>query len=285
MSGLRVVIAYNPQSGSFSQKRLDQLRAAFTVAGYDCDFADSHGSELPRLAIGADHLCIVGGDGTLRDVVACIGRANDLPPISVYPAGTINLVARELSYPRKIPDFVKRVTAGSPLRALHLGILQSRPMLVCASVGPDSLSVAAVSNDLKRRAGRFAYLAALFRLFLQWPRHQLTVLANGQKFACEAAFVLKGRYFAGPWRLSRDADMTGPAFQLLLLHRARRSDYLRLIISIIAIPALASRHWVRFAASSVEIAAQTALPVQVDGDIAAVLPVTATVDPVPVWFS
>jgi diacylglycerol kinase (ATP) len=281
----RVVIAFNPKSGSFSQSRLDQLCNAFGRAGYACDFADSYGEDLLTLTPGASHLCVVGGDGTLRDAIGRLRGIEGLPPINIFPGGTINLVARELLYPRDIEKYVARVISGQPSSRLFLGQVNHLPMLVCASIGPDSLAVASVSEQLKARIGRFAYAVALIQLLARWPRNKLEVRANGQTYQCEAAFVLKGRYFAGPFRLSKDAEMASDLLQVLLLPRARRRDYLQLILSVVAIPAFSAKHWIRFSASSADITGNTALPVQIDGDIAAALPVTIGVNVEPVDFA
>lgn len=285
MNPLKVVIAYNPASGSFSQSRLDKLSKAFLAAGYQPDLINSYSEEFIGAVQNSDHVCVVGGDGTLREVIARLRNFSGLPPISVYPAGTINLVAREALYPAGIEKFVGRVVGGHPPRSHYLGELSGHPMLVCASVGPDSLAVSLATTGLKRLIGRFAYVVAFAKVLLRWPRHALTVSANGEEFGCEAAFILKGRYFAGPWQLSADADLRDPGFQLLLLPRARRRDYLRLILSAIAFPRLASKRWIRLRTESVEITGDSALPVQADGDIVSALPITAHVQQRPVEYA
>lgn len=276
---------FNPQSGSFSQSRLDRLGAAFADAGYTPTFADSYREDFAQVAADADLICVVGGDGSLRDIISWLGAQEKLPPISVYPAGTINLVARELHYPADIALFVKRVTQPSQERLHYFGMVNDARMLVCASVGPDSAAVASFSNNLKSRIGRFAYLAAFAKLLWRWPRCSLKVLANGEAYHCEAVFVLKGRYFAGPWRISRSADLTRPDFQLVLLPMARRRDYFRLILSAIGPSVFISKSWIRIRTASAKISSDEALPVQVDGDIVASLPITVTIHPQPVKFA
>jgi diacylglycerol kinase (ATP) len=280
-----VTIAYNPKSGRHSQKRLDALRGAFGAAGYDCEFADSYSDALIPLATKSSHLCVVGGDGTLRDVIARISGLGRVPPVSVYPAGTINLVAREAGYPAHIGKFVARVLNGQSNPRLHYhGVLGEQPLLVCASVGPDSIAVAQVSESLKSRVGRFAYAASLIQVMLRWPRYQMTVTADGNTYNCEAVFVLKGRYFAGPFQISRKADLIDPKFQLILLPHARRRDYVRLMISAMGVPGAASKNWLHLTAQSLEITAAQPIPVQVDGDIIATLPVQAVIHERPVRF-
>lgn len=280
-----MTIAYNAKSGRHSQRRLDALKAEFGKAGYDTEFADSYSDDLIPLAQKSSQLCVVGGDGTLRDVIARTRGAGDIPPISMFPAGTINLVSREAQYPGDIAQFVRRVTSDEYTpRAHYHGMLGDHPLLVCASVGPDSIAVAQVSEKLKRRVGRFAYAAALARVMLRWPRHKVTVVADGNAHPCEAVFILKGRYFAGPYQISRDAALTHPKFQVLILPRARRRDYLRLMISAMILPSAASKRWIRISAETVEINAAEPLPVQVDGDIVAALPVKVAIDAQPLEF-
>lgn len=280
-----VVIAYNPASGSYSQSRLDRLSKAFLAAGYRPHLINSYSEEFIGAVQNSGHVCVVGGDGTLREVIARLRNFPDLPPISVYPAGTINLVAREALYPAAIEKFVARVVGGHPPRAHYLGEVNGHTMLVCASVGPDSLAVSLAATGLKRVIGRLAYVAAFGKVLLRWPRHALTVSANGEEYRCEAAFILKGRYFAGPWQLSADADQRDPGFQLLLLPHARRRDYVRLILSAVAFPTLASKQWIRLRTDSVEITSDTALLVQADGDIVTALPITAHVQKRPVQYA
>jgi diacylglycerol kinase (ATP) len=287
-----IAIAYNAKSGRHSPKKLDALRAEFAKAGYDTALVDSYSAELIPMAAKSIQLCVVGGDGTLRDVIARITGQDDMPPVSVYPGGTINLVAREALYPANIPKFVARVTgatgATGTLRAHHHGTLNDHPVLVCASVGPDSLAVASVSERLKRNIGRFAYGVALAKRILRWPRHALTVTADGAVYECEAAFILKGRYFAGIWQISRVASLTQPAFQLLLLPRARRRDYIRLMIAASGLRWgcgwAESKEWLRLSAQRIEVRSTEPLPVQADGDIVAHLPIQAVVSPDPVRF-
>ncbi len=280
-----VALAYNPQSGRHSQARLDALCAAFAQAGYQTQCVDSHSADLIALASSSEQLCVVGGDGTLRDVIARLQGQLNIPPVSIYPAGTINLVAREIGHPGNMSKFVRCVTGDQArLRAHYHGVIGGHPMVVCASVGPDSIAVGAVSEALKRRIGRFAYAAAFLKLAVRWPRHPLSVVADGQSYKCEAAFILKGRYFAGPYKISRDAGVCQPTFQLVLLPRARRRDYLRLMISAMIAPYFASANWIKLQPQTIEISGKEALPVQADGDVVANLPIKAVINPNPVCF-
>lgn len=266
-------------SGNHNLHRLDILSAAFFRAGWEANLVDSYSAEFPQLAASSDHLCVVGGDGSLRDVVQKLADIKRLPTFSVYPAGTINLVAREADYSANVQKFVARVTGGELFRQHHHGLACGTPLMVCASVGPDSEVVANVSESLKRAIGRFAYVAALAKLLWRWPRHAIQVEADGAVFNGEAAFILKGRYFAGPWMIQPEADLTAPGFRVVILPTARRRDYLRLAISAAIHPIFASQKWHVMTARNVRVTADAPLPVQVDGDITAYLPLTVSIAP------
>ncbi len=254
------------------------LRAAFEESGWDAIFVNCYNDDLPKIAQGCDHICVVGGDGSLRDAIEKLANIPNAPPLSMYPAGTINLVAREARYPTNVKDFVARITGPGENRHHYHGLVNGKPLVVCASVGPDSAAVANVSQQLKRRIGRFAYVAAFGKLLWQWPRSRIQVLADGELIDGEAAFILNGRYFAGQFTLNANADLTEPCFQILVLPTARRRDYFRLALSAVIHPIFASKAWHKMPASSVTVRGDIALPVQIDGDIAATLPLAAAID-------
>ena len=72
-----------------------------------------------RLAIddAADQVRAVGEDGTLRHVIEAACKLDRRVGVSVYPAGTVNLVAMEYAYPKSAPAFARRLLTGAEGRA------------------------------------------------------------------------------------------------------------------------------------------------------------------------
>ncbi len=185
-----------------------------------------------QLSGAADLICVHGGDGTLRDTVQALGnRAGDVP-LCIAPAGTINLVARELGYardPGRLTDQVCAAWGRGPdgwVRA-PLYRLGDLPVVSCLSIGPDSHAVARVSGALKRRIGRLAYAVAMLNVLRDWPRETMAVsgeLSDGTPFACDAAAVIvsHGALFAGPFRLSPNAALAVDSVELIVLNRPSR---------------------------------------------------------------
>ena len=96
---MRLDLVYNPVAGSFRQGRLDALIAAFAARGATVTALPTT-RDGAQLSGSADLVCVHGGDGTLRDTVQALGARAGEVPLCIAPAGTINLVARELSVER-----------------------------------------------------------------------------------------------------------------------------------------------------------------------------------------
>src|SRR5689334_1450598 len=99
---MKLDLVYNPVAGSFRRSRLDALVAAFERRGVSVTLLPTT-REGVQLSGSADLVCVHGGDGTLRDTVQALGSRAGKVPLCIAPAGTINLVARELGYARD-PD-------------------------------------------------------------------------------------------------------------------------------------------------------------------------------------
>lgn len=228
---MKIDLVYNPAAGSFRQARLDALAAAFAARGMEVSAMPS-ARDGARLSGAADLVCVHGGDGTLRDTVQALGPAAGEVPLCIAPAGTINLVARELGYARRADALAAQVAAAwdrgpeSWTRA-PLYTLGRTPIVACLSIGPDSHAVAQVSAPLKRRIGRYAYVAAAMRQLARWPREPVDIsgeLADGTPFACSAEAVIAshGAFYAGPFRLSPRAGLAADSVELVTLHRSTR---------------------------------------------------------------
>lgn len=295
----RVVLACNPRAGHFREDRVASLRAALAAQGIAATVIDSLVYAADPARHRADAVGVVGGDGTARLVADAIAAAGLDPLLFVVPAGTVNLIARETGTADATPAGLAAALRDPACRALHrVARLDAdgpaaddttSTFLCCASIGPDSAVVSAVTDAAKCRWGRMAYVLAMAALLWRWPRHRLAVTVDGTTCMAEAAFVLKGRFYAGPWQLDPDAALDSAALHLVLLPRARRRDVARLALSALLGP-LAARlgcadpAWIRLAAHDIHIASDQPLPVQADGDAVATTPVRFSLATAPMRF-
>ncbi len=220
---MRIALVYNPNSAGRRLARIGALTRVLGKRGHVVTQHDSMTFRFPRDAPDAELLCLCGGDGTARLVIDGQEDLAALPPLAVYPMGTINLLARELGYPRDARGFAERIESDARSRVCRVGVAGERRFLACASLGADAWVVAGLSTVLKARVGRLAYVASLVRLLWNWPNGRFRVQAGGEVFAAEALFVLRGSYYAGPWTLDREANLP-PTHCMCCSCRARAGE-------------------------------------------------------------
>ncbi|PPI53315.1 diacylglycerol kinase [Rathayibacter toxicus] len=127
--------------------------------------ADDSGAAAARAALRAspDLVCAMGGDGTVR-AVASVLRGTSIP-YGVLPSGTGNLLARNLGLPLgSLADAVEIALLGQ-VRAIDVGTAtfddgQERVFMVMGGVGLDAEIMDKTDDELKKRVGWGAYIAA-----------------------------------------------------------------------------------------------------------------------------
>lgn len=284
MTGTIVQIIANPAAGSASRRRLRALANAFEAAGAHVRLSESRSGEVV-IDEAADHVCVVGGDGTLRHVLAAVRRAPARPlTLSLFPMGTVNLIARERGYPSDPASFVARALAAAPAHDHHVARIGDTVLSGVASVGPDSLAVADLSPRLKRVTGRFAYALSFVALLRRWPRPALTISTPAGEISCEAVYVAKGRFFAGPWSFAPRASVDQPMLHVIALRRARRRDFARFLWALWRGHDLAGRTGIIDLTCTELTIHGDREPLQADGDIVAHLPARIAIDPAPFPF-
>ena len=123
-----------------------------------------------RLAPRSGLVLVVGGDGTVNEVVA--GLAGSPSALGVIPAGTANVLARELGLPLE-PTLALRAVLRGEVRPMDLFRVNGRLGVSLAGAGPD----AAVTRWMARsRRGHIGYLSYLEGIRREFSRHRFSPL-------------------------------------------------------------------------------------------------------------
>jgi diacylglycerol kinase (ATP) len=150
------------------------------------------------LRAGVDVVVASGGDGTVTGCVA--GLAGSGIPLGVLPAGTGNLLARNLGLPLSRDDALAVALTGTD-RRLDVGIANGRPFVVMAGVGFDAQMLGDASEHLKKRVGWAAYVLSALRHFRDRPM-RIVVRADGAAAQrCRASGVIIGNCGSLPGRI------------------------------------------------------------------------------------
>ena len=256
----------NPHSGGFNPARLHYVVSELKGQGAEVLVT----LDAPFLLAGPfiTEIFVMGGDGTIRDAVSCLIRADVDLPVRILPTGTVNLISRELSERQE----------SDAATTYYTGVVNGHAMLMCASGGPDAHIVAMVSPLLKRWIGRGAYLVSALRQLLAWREDRFRLeLEDGRTIVCTAFYLAKGRYYAGPWSFAPQASGCEALFHGVALTKGGRLNYLRFAVEMLLGRPTMRKGLTRFSCESLGITSSAPAPVQIDGDCTDSCPVTLSV--------
>ena len=232
-----------------------------------------------------------GGDGTVRVVAEAL--AGSRTPLGLLPAGTGNLLARNLGLP--VPDLddalevaltgrdrridVGRVEFDLSGRDLHR---QRQTFLVMAGIGFDAEVMAAVEPRFKQRLGYWAYVVAGVRL-LRGPQLRVTLrLDDRPELTRRVRSVIVGNCgeLTGGVRLIPDAVVDDGWLDVVCIAPRGVVGWAAIVGAVLTRSRRGHPMVQYFRCRRVEIRAEKPSPVQLDGDPAGIARVLrATVDP------
>jgi YegS/Rv2252/BmrU family lipid kinase len=172
----RAAVVYNPLKGNpAALRKIVAARAKEESWGRTMwleTTIDDAGQELARRAVekGVDLVIAAGGDGTVRAVSE--GLRGTGIPLGIVPAGTGNLLARNLAIPLSSVEAAIRVAFTGVERSIDVGIAALRAtdgavsehaFVVMAGLGIDATIVANTNATLKKRVGWLAYVESGMR--------------------------------------------------------------------------------------------------------------------------
>lgn len=157
-----------------------------------------------RLADEVEAVLVAGGDGTVCEVVN--GLAGRRVPMLVLPAGTENLLARELGVPRSPREAARALLYGDVYHC-DVGVMNERRFLVVAGVGFDAECVYRMARMRRGHITHWDYFWPIWRSFWAHKFPRLRVEAEDDCIFEGRGFVLIGvmpRYSVG-MRILADA--------------------------------------------------------------------------------
>lgn len=238
-----------------------------------------------------DWVIVAGGDGTLRAIIDVFTRQGSMPYVSVFPAGTINLVAKELLMSNDPAKWAKRVGKGI-VTPVQLGKANGHIFLTVAGIGFDSLVVDNVSELEKKFLSKLAYVwqgTEMMRkefVYNNW-RYRFQVRLDDEEKWYDASSVIvgKSRYYAGRYSLFTGASLSSPQLHVAIFTGNTRADFMR-YAAVIAMEALPlDKSIIIKNANKIEIRCNVEdFAAELDGDAITSAPLQIELHPVPINF-
>ena len=289
------VLIYNPLSGRQRARRpveLDIARRILLEAGIAAETMPTRGrgsaTHLARQAIagGCELVICCGGDGTINEVVN--GMAGSAVPLAVLPAGTANILAKELGIPWTIPGAARLLPRCRP-RRIALGRME-RPadktarFFVCVGgAGPDGVLVYSLDEELKTHTGQGAYWWEGFRQMFRYRFPLFRVAAPELAGAQTASMVIVGRtaHYGGPFQITTGADLFDDCFEVVLVQTRSRLRYLSYLPSIVLhrLRRRSGVHFFKTRSLHCEPLGEATVYTQLDGEATGRLPCVFTIVP------
>ncbi len=156
-----------------------------------------------------------GGDGTVREIASALVGSE--VPLLACPAGTENLLAKELRIPSHPGRLAGIVAAGSTAE-FDLGIVNGQHFLMIMGVGFDGEVVRRLATVRRGHITHLSYFWPIWRTFWEHDFPRIRVAADGEEVFDDNGLAFVGnisRYAVG-LRICRDAEFDDGLLDLVV---------------------------------------------------------------------
>jgi YegS/Rv2252/BmrU family lipid kinase len=263
---------YNPAAGRFplSERRLKAFLGTLNDYGIRTETAITQPSQEVSLNLeDKDLLIVYGGDGTLHDVIPEALRWQ--VPVALLPAGTTNVLARELGIPRN-PERALSLVPQRKLQKIHLGqaILgqgDRRYFHLMAGVGFDGDVISRTGYHMKKALGMAAYWLVAHVSLLKYPMTPFELTLEGEVHQGTFAVIGNARKYGGELHLTPKASVHENCLDVCLFTSQQRLRYLFYLWGVLSGRHLRYPDVLYRKVQHVKVSGDLPVPIQMDGEL------------------
>jgi YegS/Rv2252/BmrU family lipid kinase len=237
------VFLVNPASANGSTgRRWPELARRAAASGLDGEALLSerpgHLAELAAAAAagGATEIIVVGGDGSVHEVVDGLARAEacEHVELAMIPFGTGRDFARSLRIPRGVDDALA-VAQDGRVRTVDLGRATYTTPSGEAVAYFANFAGAGISGAIADRAnrttkalgGRLSFIWATLAVFSRWQPTEMTIEIDGDRrdVLLLEALAMNGDYTAGGMWVAPEASLADGTFDVVLIGDFSKAEF------------------------------------------------------------
>jgi diacylglycerol kinase (ATP) len=223
--------------------------------------------------IDSDCVAVVGGDGTVHEVLNGLGERRIR--LAILPAGSANVVARELRFPKHPERLAAWIAAGRtrPMDLLRCG---GRRVILGGGAGFDAAVAARVKASRGEKFSLWRWVLPTIQTAWSYAYPMIRVVVDGREVCGRSPYVVVGNcpFSAGRFRATPRAKTDDGLLDVVAV---KRLNPLRMISLAVGswLPSFSERKdlvYVQGRHVHLEPVDDVAAPLQLDGDPAGMIP-------------
>ena len=269
----KTLVILNPAARSDKASRLRERIAALSGGAsmrLTSEAGDAREIAAEAVREGFEVIIAAGGDGTLNEVVNGIGGSS--VRLGILPVGTMNVFATELGIPQGNLERAWSVIEQGKVVEVDLPKANDTHFIQLAGVGLDAEVVRKTTADSKRALGPLSYLLTLVQVAAHKPSRVMLEAEGGRISEGSFALIGNGRLYGGPFPVFQRASLFDGLLDVLVFQNQSHWDVVRYFQAIAfgTHPQLPDVEY--FQTSTLRVTSSGDVPVELDGEVAGMLP-------------
>ena len=269
----KTLVILNPAARSDKASRLRERIAALSGGAsmrLTSEAGDAREIAAEAVREGFEVVIAAGGDGTLNEVVNGIGGSS--VRLGILPVGTMNVFATELGIPQGNLERAWSVIEQGKVVEVDLPKANDTHFIQLAGVGLDAEVVRKTTADSKRALGPLSYLLTLVQVAAHKPSRVMLEAEGGRISEGSFALIGNGRLYGGPFPVFQRASLFDGLLDVLVFQNQSHWDVVRYFQAIAfgTHPQLPDVEY--FQTSTLRVTSSGDVPVELDGEVAGMLP-------------
>ncbi|MFQ6088335.1 MAG: diacylglycerol/lipid kinase family protein [Candidatus Methanofastidiosia archaeon] len=287
---MKMMLVVNPTAGAFKvSKKWEEVKKLLEREKITYDYRltskPKEATPLTREALreGYEHIVVVGGDGTVHEVVNGFfdskGLISKRACLSLIPIGTANDFVVNASLVKDYREAISKLKSDE-IKKIDIVRVQMREdtrySTSISGIGFDS-EVSKESFSSPKFLGKtLSYIYSVFKALIRLKSYRFEINLDGERFSERAIFVdvCNASYYGGGMMMAPDARIDSGFFDLVIAGEFSRFETIRTLPKVYSGTHIQSPKVKVMRGRRVEISTEKVLPIHAEGELIGETPAT-----------